>query len=127
MNEEISQLDTSQLKRRADELRVELRDIEAELWRRTAVRLAVLPSAWADASNVGRALASQEAEDYIEAMHSRLESQLPIGCRPNKTFPWEEVWGPSGALGHNPVHHLNALIARAHESLSQGERGEPWK
>lgn len=127
MTEEISRLDTSQLKRRADELRVELREVEAELWRRTAVRLVVLPVAWADPSAVGRVLSGADLEDYVEEMHSCLEASLPVGCRPNKTYPWSEIWGPQGALGDNPTHHIRAIIAAAHETVAHRDGGEPWR
>lgn len=115
MREDISRLDTSQLKRRADELRVELREIEAELWRRTAVRLVALPPGWAELSATGLVLSGDELEDYVEAVHARLDASLPVGCRPNKGYPWTEVWGPGGALGRNP----RAPYPRAHRRRSR--------
>ncbi len=126
MRHDLSALNTSQLKRLADQLRSELREIEAELWRRTAVRLAMLPPGWADPP---MDLASaDERDDYLEDVHACLERQLPSSCRPGKTFPWTEIWGPVRALGANPAHRLRELVMRARDEMEERQEGrEPWR
>ena len=126
MPRDLSALDTSQLKRLADQLRSELREAEAELWRRTAVRLASLPPHWADPPL--SILSAIEREDYCEDIHSCLERRLPPSCRLGKGIPSAEVWGPAGALGENPAHRLRELVADAREELEAREDDpEPWR
>jgi hypothetical protein len=126
LRQDPSALDTSQLKRFVDELRSELREAEAELWRRTAVRLATLPPQWADPPvNI---LSAIERDDYLEDVHSALQRQLPASCRLGRGSPATEIWGPEGALGANPAHRLRELVAQAREELeARAEGQEPWR
>ena len=126
MRQDLSTLDTSQLKRFADQLRSDLREAEAELWRRTAVRLATLPARWADPPM--SILSASERDDYLEDVHAALERQLPASCRLGRGAPATEIWGPEGALGENPTHRLQELVAHAREALEAREDGqEPWR
>ena len=126
MRQDLAALDTSQLKRFADQLRSELREAEAELWRRTAVRLATLPPHWADPPI--SILSAVKREDYCEDIHSCLQRRLPASCRLGKGNPSADVWGPAGALGNNPAHRLRELVAHARDELEAREDGhEPWR
>jgi hypothetical protein len=126
LHQDLSALDTSQLKRFVDQLRSELREAEAELWRRTAVRLATFPPHWADPPT--NMLAAIERDDFLEGIHSALQRQLPASCRLGRGVPATEIWGPEGALGANPAHRLRELVAQVREELEHREEGqEPWR
>jgi hypothetical protein len=125
LRQDISALNTSQLKRLVDQLRSELREAEAELWRRTAVCLAPLPLQWADPPM--SILSAVAREDYYEDMHSDLGRRLPPSCRLVKGSAQTEVWGPAGALGKNPTRRLRELVAQVRDELEAREDGpEPW-
>jgi hypothetical protein len=126
LRQDLSALDTSHRKRFVDQLRSELREAEAELWRRTAVRLATLPPQWADPRmNI---LSAIESDDYLEDVHSALQRHLPASCRLGRGIPATDIWGPEGALGANPAHRLRELVALAREELEAREDGqEPWR
>lgn len=112
---DLSQLDNFALRRHIAYLRGAVREAEAELWERTAILLAPLDADWADPSRFGLTLHEPIASEYLERVHEHLGRALPRTCRPGRSFPWTEVWGPVDALGPAPVIHLRALVAHAHE------------
>ena len=128
MPDDLRALDTSTLKRLADRLRMQLRDAEAELWRRSATRLATLPPGWSDPAALGLLLSGDAAEGYEERAYGCLVRALPFGCRLNRAYPATEIWGPRGAMGPNPTHGLRELLTHMYEQLrDELTDSEPWR
>jgi hypothetical protein len=112
-----SKIDTARLKVYVDELRTELHKANRELWNRNAVYLASFPKDWNSPPDwVGDNEIAKEnyQEDLASLIHDSLKTR---DCKPNKKWPWTEVWGPKGKLGLNPNHELLKTLEWAQEKI----------